>query len=410
VALSGELAEGMRSHNAWRAHALGLYVLLMYGIAYYAISTAAPRMATDFGVATSTILGIFSGALLLTAPLAPLYGRWMDRFGAPLVLLVASLARACALVAMAYAPHLAVFVAALVAVQLLSQATEYDATFAAAVEVAGPEARAGMSQITLWGGVASTAFWPLTAMLLEHGSWRGMLLLYACIMLLVCTPIAFSLTRRPPERMRATPQLPAHLEAIAGAEAVTQPAPSALTFTLLACAFALAGVAFSLPLLMLPVLDGLGLGAGAILAGALFGPSQTAGRFADLLFGRWTHPLSIALLSMLAVVLSLVILVAGGPTVTSAVAFGILFGIGVGVGYVTRGSVVLALYGTTNYATRLGHLGSIRLTVSAIAPYFLAVVLEQAGAAHVVIVCAATAAFSVLCFAMLKRNVHHSSA
>ena len=267
-----------------------------------------------------------------------------------------------------------------------------------------------MSQITLWGGVASTAFWPLTAMLLDHGSWRGMLLLYACIMLFVCTPIAFSLTRHPRERMRTAAELPTHMEAISGGEVVAQPAPSVLTFALLASAFALAGVAFSLPLLMLPVLDGLGLGASAILAGALFGPSQTAGRFADLLFGRWTHPLSIALLSMLAVVLSLVILVAGGPTVTSAVTFGILFGIGVGVGYVTRGSVVLALYGTRNYATRLGHLGSIRLTVSAVAPYFLAVVLEQAGAAHVVIVCAVTAALSVLCFAMLKRNVHRSLA
>ena len=137
-----------------------------------------------------------------------------------------------------------------------------------------------------------------------------------------------------------------------------QRAPSMLAFVLLASAFGLGGIAFSLPVLMLPVLDGLGLGASAILAGALFGPAQTAGRFAELLFGRRMHALGVAMLAMIAVVLSLVILGVGGTTVTGAIAFAILFGAGVGVGYVTRGSVVLALYGTRDYATWLGRLGA----------------------------------------------------
>lgn len=401
---SDSVANGTRVRSPWwLINALGLYVLLMYGIAYYAISTAAPRMAADFGVAPSSILGLFSSALLLTAPLAPLYGRWMDRFGAGMVLLLGSLARVGALIAMAIASDLAVFIAALLAVQLLSQATEYDATFAAAVDIAGPHARAAMSQITLWGGLASTAFWPLTAMLLERGSWRTMLLIYAAVMLVVCTPIALMLMRRPRERTHAAiQQAPTPSDSTTGADA-GQRAPSMLTFVLLATAFGLGGIAFSLPVLMLPVLDGLGLGASAILAGALFGPAQTAGRFAELLFGRRMHALRVAMLAMIAVVLSLVILGVAGTTVTGAIAFAVLFGAGVGVGYVTRGSVVLALYGTRDYATWLGRLGATRLVVSAAAPYALALVLEQAGAASVVTVCAATAALSVVCFAALAR-------
>lgn len=390
----------------WMVNALGLYVLLMYGIAYYAISTAAPHMAADLGVGPSTILGFFSGALLLTAPLAPLYGRWMDRFGAGVVLLVGALARAGALVAMAIASDLVVFIAALLAVQLLSQATEYDATFAAAVEVAGAHARTAMSQITLWGGLASTAFWPLTSMLLERGSWREMLLIYAGIMLLACAPVALMLPRRPRDHTHAeTLPAPAPSDSTPAADAGLQLAPSRAAFVLLASAFGLGGIAFCLPLLMLPVLDGLGLGASAILAGTLFGPAQTAGRFAELLFGRRINPLGVALLAMIAVVVSLVILGVSGATVTGAIAFAVLFGAGVGVGYVTRGSVVLALYGARGYATWLGRLGTIRLTVSAAAPYALALVLEQAGAMSVIVVCAATAALSALCFAPRLRGV-----
>jgi hypothetical protein len=161
---------------------------------------------------------------------------------------------------------------------------------------------------------------------------------------------------------------------------------------------------------MLPVLDALGLGAGAVLAGTLFGPSQTAGRFAELMFGRRMHALRVALLSMIAVVLALAILGYGGASVMSASVFAVLFGAGVGVGYVTRGSIVLALYGTRNYAMWLGRLGSIRLVSSAAAPYLLALVLEQSGAQSVIVVCATTAGLSALCFAMLAWGAGQASA
>ena len=108
------LADGSRVRTPWlMVNALGLYVFVMYGITYYAISAAAPRMAADLGVAPSTILGLLSGALLLTALLAPVYGLWIDRLGAGPVLLFGALARVGALVAMALAPDLPAFILAL---------------------------------------------------------------------------------------------------------------------------------------------------------------------------------------------------------------------------------------------------------------------------------------------------------
>ena len=52
------LAEGSRVRTPWlMVNALGLYVFVIYGITYYVISAAAPRMAADLGVAPRRRIG-----------------------------------------------------------------------------------------------------------------------------------------------------------------------------------------------------------------------------------------------------------------------------------------------------------------------------------------------------------------
>lgn len=382
----------------WLAfNGLGLYVMLMYGIAYYAISTTAPRMAEEFGIPVSGVFGLLSGALLATAVMAPRYGRWSDRFGAARVLLAGAVLRSAALACVAMAPDIWWFAGAFVVLQLLSQVTEYDAAFAAAVEIAGSEARAAMSMITLWGGVASTVFWPATTSMLGMIDWRSMLLIYAAVMLAVCMPVAATLAAmpRPPQ---VTPK---------DGAASSKPASAwhhiDTRFALLAAAFACGGIAYSLPALMLPVLQGLGLGASGLVAGMLFGPSQTVGRLFELLFGPRLHALEVAVVASAMVALSLAILLAGGGA-WGALLFAVIYGAGAGVSYVVRGSIVLALYGTEQYASWLGRLGAIRLVVSAFIPLVLSLILERHGAWSVVAFCTLAAMFSLMFFVLLKRS------
>lgn len=388
------------ARRSWAFNGLGLYVLLMYGIAYYALTTAAPRIAAEFAVPVSAIFAMFSMALLATAFLAPLYGRWTDRYGAARILLAGALLRALALALMALAPNFWWFATAFMLVQFLSQMTEYDATFAAAVEIGGGDARTAISQITLWGGLASTAFWPATAFLLDHLTWQTMVLIYAAVMLVVCVPIAALLCAIP------------HPSRVEAAGIAADPAPQPISdathhvnsrFVLLAAAFACGGIANNLPALMLPVLEGLGLGAAAIVAGALFGPSQTAGRLFEMLFGQRLHPLGVAVAASAMVMLSLLLLLIGGSASTVLV-FAVVFGAGVGVSYVVRGSVVLALYGTQHYATWLGRLASVRLIVSALSPFVLSLILETNGASSVVAFCAGASLLSLGFFAWLERS------
>lgn len=386
----------LRSPLTWAVNGLGLYVFLMYGITYYAVSTAAPRIAATHDVPVSAIFGLLTASLLLTALLAPRFGRWTDQRGAAAILAAGAIVRLLALAAMALAPEFWSFAAAFLLMQLVGQLTEYDATFAAAVDIMGARSRAAMSHITLWGGVASTAFWPATAAMLGHMSWQTMLLVDAAIMLGVCVPIAMLLRRLPRQRLDSG-TAPAAAPADPSSP-VRRPPPLALV----AAAFALGGVAYGLPVMMLPVLEGLGLGAAAVIVGMLFGPSQTAGRFVDMLVGNRVHAATVALVAAVAVALSLLLLLVGGGLWTGLL-FAVLFGAGAGVGYVTRGSVVLAFYGPAGYAARLGRLGSVRLVVGAATPFALALILERWGSWHVVAFCALTSLLSLACFAWLAR-------
>jgi MFS family permease len=384
-------------------NALGLYAMLMYGITYYAITTAAPRMAAEFGYPGSSIFAILTVSLLMTAALAPRLGRLTDRIGASSILLGGALLRSALLAGMALSPEPVTFAIALLLVQILGQVTEYDATFAAAVELAGDRARSGMSQITLWGGLASTAFWPATAFLLEKMSWRAMFLVYAAVILGVCVPIAAYI------RSVANPGRTSRAPAVMVRPDATEMAPSNHTlrstppFWLLAAAFALGGVTYNLPSLMLPVLDGLGLGASAVMVGMIFGPAQTAGRFVDMLAGDRVRAITVAVIASTMVAIAFAVLLAGG--VWAGMAFAVLFGAGAGVGYVVRGSVVLAFYGPLGYATWLGRLGTVRLVVTALSPLGLSLILERLGALAVVHLCGIAALLSLACFVVLAARM-----
>ncbi|WP_426434268.1 hypothetical protein [Bradyrhizobium genosp. P] len=71
--------------------------------------------------------------------------------------------------------------------------TLYDAAFAALARIGGPEARRAMSEITLFGGLAATVFWPLGHILSEHFGWRVALFAYAgCYLTRVSSGLSFS--------------------------------------------------------------------------------------------------------------------------------------------------------------------------------------------------------------------------
>ena len=65
----------------------------------------------------------------------------------------------------------------------------YDAVFAALGKLYGKDARTPITNLTLFGGFASTVCWPLSAFLAETFGWRSACLVYAALHLIVSLPL-----------------------------------------------------------------------------------------------------------------------------------------------------------------------------------------------------------------------------
>ncbi|WP_119422039.1 arsenite efflux MFS transporter ArsK [Desertibaculum subflavum] len=376
---------------------LGLTQNLGYGTLYYSFAILAADMAAEFGWPVAWIYGAFSLALLVGGAVAPLAGRQVDRYGAATVMTWGSVAAAASLALIAIAPNVGVFVIGLIALQAASTYVLYDAAFAHLVQRGGAEARRRILHLTLIAGFASTMFWPLTSALHGWLTWREVTGLFAVANFLVCFPVHAWL-RRPSAS-------PGGAGAIAGVPSVATsetPLPPALrrkAFLLVATGFSLGGFLLSGILAqMVPLLSAVGLGTAAVLASTLFGPSQVLIRFINMAAGSGRHPLTVTIIAATLLPVAVGILAVTAPAIAGAVAFALLLGFGSGLTSIVRGTLPLALFGSAGYGAQLGKMASARLVLTAIAPFVLAFLVENAGAVTALAVLAATGALGLVAF------------
>jgi MFS family permease len=355
--------------------ALGVTQIIGYGTLYYSFSILAPDMAASLAWSHEWIFGVLSIALLVGGLTAPWLGVLIDRVGAGRVMTIGSAVAAAALVACAYAPGKSTFVAALIAVEVAANLVQYGAAFGLLVQLRPAVAQRSITYLTLIAGFASTIFWPVTSFLHGQLSWQNVYLLFAAANLLVCLPLhawlSSGLTR---SRKQA-------------ASSPTQPVLGVLPiscrragFLLMTTAFALQYLASSAVLVhMVPLLSGLGLGATAALVGTLFGPSQVASRLINMVFGRNLDALHLAMISAGLIPAGALLLAMTAPSITGAVIFAVVFGMGNGLLSIVTGTLPLALFGSEGYGKLQGKMMAARLIVSALAPFVLAVALERFG-------------------------------
>src|SRR5207237_838302 len=68
-------------------------------------------------------------------------------------------------------------------------ATLYEPAFAVLVQLFRRSFRRAITALTLFGGFASTVFWPLTATLMERYGWRDTALVLGVVNLVICVPL-----------------------------------------------------------------------------------------------------------------------------------------------------------------------------------------------------------------------------
>jgi len=348
--------------------ALGIAQIVSWGTLFYTIAVLGAAMRESVGVSAVALHGAYSAGLLLSGLLAPRVGRRIDAHGGRGVLAAGSLlaALACASLAGVQGP------ASLVAAWLLAGAamamTLYDPAFATLNRVAGPRYRACVTALTLFGGFASTVFWPLSQWLLEREGFRTAYLVYAALHLGVCLPLHLAVVPR-----GAAPRLADDIDGVPLPPRAVRPS----TYAWLAAALvfvAFAASAISAHLVTLLTAGGLGMRE-AVLVGTLFGPMQVAGRLTEFAFARRVSAIAAGTIAfaVLAFALALLTQVRGGFAL--AALFAMLYGFANGVLTIARGTVPAELFGRNAYGALLGRLARPQLVARAVAPLALAAVI-----------------------------------
>lgn len=359
--------------------ALGATQVAGYGGLYYAFAVLAPKMTESFGWSPEWTYGGFAIGLLIGGLVAPIAGRLIDHYGTRLMMTVGSVLAGLSLLGLAEARGPVSYVAAMIALEIVSTLVLYDAAFTALTQARGPGARRAISQLTLIGGFASTLFWPLTTALLESFDWREIYRIYAIVQIALCAPLHLLLLPGPVHR--APSPAPAANGADAPLVGYLDGNARRNAFALLALAFSLQGFVMSaMSVHMLILLQGLGLSAAvAVGIGAMVGPSQVAGRLVEMLFGTSVDPVTTAWTSAALMPVGFVLLMIGGSTAALAGLFAIAYGISMGLSSIVRGTVPLKLFGPAGYGAMLGKLSAPGLVVKAAAPLLFAMLVERAG-------------------------------
>lgn len=370
----------LRDPAAHAVVALGITQIIAWGTTLYALGVLGKPIAADMGWSQSLVFGGLTVGLLTSGAVSATVGRWIDRHGGRLIMSIGSVVTAIGLVLLSLVNHPYTYLAAWVLLGVAMRLNLYDAAFAALVQVTPSRGRRAISYLTLFGGFASSIFWPIGYALNSAVGWRNTLLIFAAINLLACLPAHwFGLARREPPVPAAT--------ASNGAATATPASPplegsarkiAMLLFSLIVAASAVVFGALSVHLV--PILEAAGLAGTAAVALASFkGVAQVVGRVWDLTLARKWHPIDVGRVSVLCIPLSFIVLILGGGNFYAAMIFTLVFGVANGLVTIMRGSVPLALFGPVGYGEVLGVLATPYLLLAAVAPAAFALIVERWG-------------------------------
>ena len=273
---------------------LGIAQIVSWGTLIYAFALLQAPMAGDLQTSTTSIMGAFSVALAFQGVGAPVVGRLIARFGGRAVLGWGAVLSAAVFAAMALSTQARHFWLLAPFLGAAQAATMYEAAFSTLTQHSGDRARATISRVTLFGGLASSVFWPVTSALLDHMGWRDICLIFASLHLVLCLPLV--LWQVPPgtgatgDDGRPAPNAEPGQATHAGVARDRRTRRAAAVYLAVAFAFhALVASAFGVHAIGLIGMAGIAT-ADAVGIAALFGPMQVVGRIIETVMGKRFDP------------------------------------------------------------------------------------------------------------------------
>ncbi len=354
--------------------ALGVGQILAWGTSFYFPAVFATAIVADTGWSFGLVVSGTSIGLLVAGLISPKVGGLIAHHGGRPVLLASSLFFAAGLVGIGVAPVLPVFMAFWVVIGLGMGTGTYDAVFATLGRLYGNDARGPITNLTLFGGFASTVCWPLSAFMIEHTGWRVACLIYAAMHLVIVLPLQMAVVRKAPAEAAT-----AGIAADDGAPQALKPiANEKLIFALVALVLSFsAGIGSIVIVNFMIFLQARGVDyAVAISLGTLFGPAQVGARVVERLFGAHYHPIWTMIVSCVLMAVSLLMLLGNVPMLVLII---LLYGAGFGISWIGRGTLPLAIFGPVRFPRLMGKIAFPSLIVLALSPSAGAWLIEAGG-------------------------------
>ncbi len=312
--------------------ALGVAQIISWGSLFYAIGVLGAAMRSELGVSELYLFGAFTAGLIVSGTLAPAAGRAIDRRGGRFVLSLGTCLGALAMALLAVAPNPPVMVAGWLVAGASMAACLYDPAFATLSQHAGARYRRAVTAVTLFGGFASTVFWPLSHLLLEAWGWRAAFAIYAGMHLVICLPIHLLF-------------IPRHSRITRAEDAVSEGSAAPPRFDVrlrwLTASFALATFVFGvIAVHLISLLTSAGLTpAQAVTVSMLVGPMQVAGRVIELGVSGRVRAVTVGLAAFALMLLALVALTSVEGFGVAAILFVVAYGCGNGVLTIVKGNL-----------------------------------------------------------------------
>lgn len=360
--------------------ALGLTQIISWGTSLYALGVLGKPIATDTGWSQTLVFGGLTVGLLTSSLISAFIGKLIDVRGGRVIMTLGTVLLSAGLVILSQVQGPITYLAAWAFLGVGMRMTLYDAAFPSLVQVMPSQGRRAISYLTLYGGFASSVFWPIGHALNGAYGWRTTLVVFALINICLTLPLTlFALRMR--EEASATTAADAASSQTGSTAQPLEGGARVVAMTLFGIIVALSAVVFgAMAVHLVPVLEASGLAAAtAVFLASLKGFAQVGGRIWDLVFARNWHALDVGRVSIAFMPLSFLVLMLGGANFATAFAFIVLFGISNGLVTIIRGAVPLALFGPKGYGVVLGILATPYLVLAALSPAAFALIVERWG-------------------------------
>ncbi len=355
---------------------LGVTELVSWGVLIYAFSVLVVPMRAELGWSMAALNAAYATGVVISGILAIPVGRVLQAHGARGVMTVGTVATVAMLVLWSTVDSVPMFFCVFAIGGLAMATTLYEPVFAVTAAWFDRHRPGAVLVLTVFGGLASAVFVPLTAGLVTWLGWRDALLMLAGIAALIGLPVHGLLVRRRPADLglhpdgASQPPRPDARHAV-GRTADVLRSRSFRWITLCLVMSTAAKFAVSVVLVAYLTDQGYSLTFAALAAGSV-GVFQVGGRLlVTALRGRIAqHRITALIFVGKGVAMSLLLFANGtGPVATGLlVVFVVLFGLGFGLEALLRGTLVPEYYGPANYPRINGVLGAFVIGARAVGP------------------------------------------